>query len=105
MTGARIRPPTLTVSPRLYRWHLNDQEVLPTLLGRATQLLTDDVTVRAILEGERPFLVLETDSDLQHPAQTPLGGPLADRLTGCALTALLALRLMVERTERAGEAG
>ena len=94
---------SLFISPALYRRHLNDPDVLPTLLGRATQVLTDEMTVWTIHEGTGPFLVSDADFDLTHPGQAPLGSPLDWQLTGVALMALLALRLIAERAERVQE--
>ena len=96
-------PASLVISPSLYRRHLDHPEVLPTLLGRAAQVLTDEVTAWTIHEGAGPLLVTDADFDLAHPDQAPLGSPLDWQLTGVALAALLALRLIADQAESAGE--
>lgn len=90
---------SLRISPTAYRMHLEHPSFLPTLLRRTSQVVTDETVECTILEGQHPFLVSEIEFELWHPAQRPLGGQLDWQLSGCATTALIALRLMYDATQ------
>lgn len=90
----------LSISQRLYRWHLIYPDFLPTLLARAGEVLVDMQVEWQVLEGESPYLCSEIDFELYHPAQRPLGSQVDWQLSGCATAALLALRLLAEHDER-----
>ncbi|WP_019588423.1 hypothetical protein [Deinococcus apachensis] len=98
---------TLTVSPGVYRRHLVRPEVLPTLLARSAEVITDEQVDWEIQEGASPFLVSDIDYELYHPAQRPLGGVIDWQLSGCATAVLIALRLIAlcEEAEMAGGRG
>lgn len=87
----------ITVSPRLYRWHQQIPDFLPTVLARTAQVITDEVASWTVLEGEGPYLVSEIDFELYHPVQRPLGSQIDWQLSGCATAALIALRLFAEQ--------
>ena len=88
----------ITVSPRLYRWHLQCPDFLLTVLSRAAQVITDEVCEWEVREGEGPFLCNEIDFEMLHPAQRPIGSPVDWQLAGCATAALIALRHHAEQT-------
>lgn len=94
----------ITVSPRLYRWHQQCPDFLPTLLTRAAQVITDEPCEWGVREGEGPFLCSEVDFELFHPLQRPIGSQVDWQLAGCATAALIALRLhadqQIERASR-----
>lgn len=46
----------LTISPRLYRWHLVYPDFLPTVLARAGQVITDEQVDWQVMESEHPYL-------------------------------------------------
>lgn len=87
----------IAISRSLYRWHQVYPDFLPTLLGRATSVVTEEQVDWQVLEGEYPYLCSDIDFELQHPAQRPVGGQIDWQLSGCATTALIALRMLAER--------
>lgn len=89
----------ITISPRMYRWHLVYPDFLPTILARAGQVITDEQVKWKVVEGESPFLSQDIDFELQHPAQGPLGGQVDWQLSGCATAALVALRVFADWQE------
>lgn len=91
---------TIAISRSLYRWHQVYPDFLPTLLARATQVVTDEAVEWNVTEGEYPYLCTDIDFELQHPAQRPMGGQMDWQLSGCATTALMALRYLAEREEQ-----
>lgn len=91
---------TIAISRSLYRWHLVYPDFLPTVLARASEVVTDAEVEWQVIEGEYPYLCTDIDFELQHPTQRPLGGQMDWQLSGCATAALIALRVLAEREER-----